>query len=144
MTTHILALTYLPKIEAVRSGLCCQTIRRYNPMRPKRPGDKLILHTWAGRPYRSKWDWRLETTISSAYLMEFPPSESDEPVMLLAGEGCTWTPLDDFDLMHIASMDCIERPSADSLCQTLRELNNMQTLADTEWEIIRWKPEARA
>jgi hypothetical protein len=141
MSTHIMALTYAPKIEAVKVGKCCQTIRRYNSDRPKRPGDKLIIHTWAGRPYRSKWDWRLETTISRILHLYFPDIQNGiRPTASVQGESA-WHISDEM-LTAIAIADGIEDPSAASLRATLKRLNGIDSLFGTEWEVIRWQPEA--
>ena len=51
-------MTYQPKIEGVKDGTIRQTTRIFNPDNPKEVGDKLLPHGWAGRPYRSTWDWR--------------------------------------------------------------------------------------
>lgn len=74
MATHIMALTYKPKIEAVKSLECRQTIRLLNPVRPKKVGDNFILHTWAGKPYRSGWDWRLNGSFKEITLLEPLPN----------------------------------------------------------------------
>jgi hypothetical protein len=61
MTTHILAITYKPKEEAVRTGACRQTIRPVSEAphaKPRRIGDDALLHGWKGVPYYSKWSWR--------------------------------------------------------------------------------------
>jgi hypothetical protein len=140
MATHILSLTYAPKIPLVKSGECAQTIRLRNPDRPKKVGDKLILHTWAGKPYRTKWDWRLETEISELELLEFPYPE--------------WV----FDgkfhrkLYELAARDGISVPDhkfpnlkmAFDLTDALAKLNGIRTVSDRLWDIIRWpKPTIR-
>jgi len=58
MTTHITAMTYPPKIEAVKSGECRQTTRIYNEKNPFKVDDFILIHGWEGRPYHSRWDWR--------------------------------------------------------------------------------------
>lgn len=66
MTTHIKALTYGPKIQAVKSGRCNQTIRPLTS-RQVTVGDRLLLHTWADKPYRSKWDWQKKFMVIAVY-----------------------------------------------------------------------------
>jgi hypothetical protein len=73
--THIKALTYKEKIPGVLSGDIRQTIRpiSYNlhticgksviTADPIRPGDKILFHGWADRPYRSPWSWRLKVNV---------------------------------------------------------------------------------
>ena len=63
MTTHIMAMTYKPKVEAVKNGVCRRTTRIYNEKNPFKVGDLVLIHGWAGRPYRSKWDWRRPTEL---------------------------------------------------------------------------------
>ena len=58
MTTHITAMTYKPKIEPIKTGGCRQTTRIYNENNPFKVGDLILIHGWAGRPYRSPWNWR--------------------------------------------------------------------------------------
>jgi hypothetical protein len=61
MTTHIIAVTYKPKIAGVRDGTIRQTIR---PGWGREVGDKVLLHGWAGRPYWSKWSWRRDEVLN--------------------------------------------------------------------------------
>lgn len=70
MTTHILSMTYQPKIEGVRNGTIRQTIRLYNEKRPFKVGDKLLIHGWAGKPYRSRWNWKANATIQESFEIE--------------------------------------------------------------------------
>jgi len=58
MTTHITAMTYAPKVEAIKNGDCRQTTRIYNEKNPFKVGDMVLIHGWDGRPYWSKWSWR--------------------------------------------------------------------------------------
>jgi len=50
-----LSIAYKPKIKAVLSGECQQTIRAGYKIRV---GDKVSFHGWEGQPYRSKWNDR--------------------------------------------------------------------------------------
>ena len=58
MTTHITAMTYPPKVEAIKNGDCRQTTRIYNEKNPFKVDDMILIHGWEGRPYWSKWSWR--------------------------------------------------------------------------------------
>lgn len=60
---HIKAFTYKEKIPDVRAGKCGQTIRPKG-IRPVSIGDTILFHGWAGIPYRSRWDWRLEIIVN--------------------------------------------------------------------------------
>jgi len=52
---YTLPLTYAPKIPAVLSGRCTQTIRLERKFRAR---DLIMFHGWEGKPYRSKWSFR--------------------------------------------------------------------------------------
>ena len=60
MKKHVMAITYKPKIEPVKDGSCIQTIRKG---RRFSVGDSVLIHGWEGRPYRSKWSWRLRVEV---------------------------------------------------------------------------------
>lgn len=130
MVTHIMSLTYVPKIEAVKAGTIRQTIRLQRSLNVKRQGDGLILHTWAGKPYRSQWDWRIKTTIK-------------EVTTLLYQDGKWWDfqtyqLLDDADLRAIAARDGIEEPTRENLEATLKKLNGLESLEFTIWDVVSW------
>jgi hypothetical protein len=143
MTTHIMSLTYGPKIEAVKSGEINQTIRLIRSSVVKRPRDKLILHTWEGRPYHSKWGWRFDTKITKRMLILIREDNEwfyyDDSDMLL-GRGIQphYRHLDIDELQKIAVKDGIDPPTFDNLCVTLMKLNDLKSLAGTTWEIITW------
>lgn len=133
MRTHTYAITYKEKIPLLKSGECRQTIRMHNPdaNMAKRPGDTLLLHTWAGLPYRTKWDWRKEYTITSV------------PQIIIVREGVWQMPGDsvvpttddesarahmrmltkaEFDLL--AKLDGIVPPTGEELVSVLVEVNS--------------------
>lgn len=63
MTKHVLSITYLPKIEPVKSGTCKQTIRKGRKMDV---GDPLQIHGWENNEaYRAKWSWRVYAKITT-------------------------------------------------------------------------------
>ncbi len=135
-TTHILSLTYKPKIDAVFSGECKQTIRLWHDKRPKRPGDKLILHTWQGRPYHSKWGKRLNVIIKDVCLLRFDDDITYPRIFSFTN--IIWVNTDEQTLVNIAKDDHIALPSGSMLKAVLRSLNNLNTLEGTTWEIINW------
>jgi len=144
MTTHILSMTYGPKIEAVKRGEVARTIRRYNPKKPKKVGDGLLIHTWAGKPYRSKWDWRMATEVIDKTILYFPMRWGANPQLLFNG-GTDYVDTDEIGLANIALLDGIPPQStqaltAELLCRTLRELNGLVELGlmGSTWEIIVW------
>jgi hypothetical protein len=133
--THILSLTYKPKIEAVKAGTIRQTIRLKRSDVEKRPGDKLLLHTWAGKPYRTPWDWRLETTITEriALLYQFGLWHYNENGHGQGYETARYGYMDE-----IAKLDGIDPPTIYGLTDTLARLNGLTSLENTFWEVIRW------
>jgi hypothetical protein len=52
-------MTYGPKIEPVKKLECRRTTRIYNEDNPFEVGDFALIHGWAGKPYRTPWNWRL-------------------------------------------------------------------------------------
>lgn len=144
MTTHILSMTYEPKIAGVRAGTIRQTIRRLNPANPFKLGDKLLIHGWAGKPYRSPWNWRLE-------------AEVKELDRLIVDSYC-WVLTDHWDLTHegyctalnpweyehdvidrIAKADGIEPPTGLGLKAVLESMHGPFTNEELEFQIIRWE-----
>jgi len=153
MTTHIMAMTYKPKIEAVFNGECGQTIRKYNPFNIKQPGDKLIVHTWEGKPYRSKWGKRLETEIaevkSRRLYWQWKKDEEKPGHYMWDFSGCVWHRLDEDDLRILAERDHIAKNEGQktpvgwtNLMLVLAQLNG-GSLANSEWDVIRWVTQSK-
>lgn len=119
MTTHIIALTYQPKIEAVFEGNIRQTVRAWFPGKPyKRVGDKIIIHTWQGKPYRSKWGNRMEAIVTEEFLITI--QDQDEAF-----------------LSELAVLDGIAPPTAAGLKETLAKLNPGYS---GFYQVVRWQP----
>ncbi|OPX65619.1 MAG: hypothetical protein A4E30_00290 [Methanomassiliicoccales archaeon PtaB.Bin215] len=141
--THILSLTYKPKIEAVKAGTIRQTIRLKRSDVEKRPGDRLLLHTWAGLPYRSKWDWRLNVRIKEIILLWHDGSETwwvydDSDFLKGRAIQPAYHPTYDDFLAELAKRDGIVPPTRQGLESTLKALNNLDSLKYTHWGVIRW------
>ena len=118
MTTHILSMTYAPKIEKVFSGEITQSIRRWWPGQPKKMiGDDLLIHTWEGKPYRSKWGKRLYAEITYLDIIDLTTM--------------TYPELDE-----LAKLDGIDPPTGAELKKVLWGLNGI----NFDYQIIRWKP----
>lgn len=114
-----MAMTYPPKIEAVFFGSIRQSIRAWFPGKPyKRVGDKLLIHTWRDKPYRSKWGNRLEAIITEEFLITI--HDQDEAF-----------------LSELAVLDGIVPPTATGLKETLSTLNPGYT---GFYQVVRWKP----
>lgn len=132
MTTHIMSLTYAPKIEAVKAGKINQTIRLKRSLVPKQVGDDLILHTWKEKPYRSKWDWRLKTKI--VYMDEL--SYLSGRWWLNDGSECSC--VEDEVMNAYARRDGIVPETKTALEATLMRLNGLTSLEYTLWDVIGW------
>lgn len=143
MTTHILSMTYQPKIEGVRNGTIRQTIRIYNPKRPFKVGDKLLIHGWEGRMYRSPWSWRMEEVVK-----ELDRLDCDSDV---------WVLWDNYDLKHegfcsavnpyecqhdvidaIAKADGISPATGLELKNVLERYHGKFTDKPVRFQVIRW------
>jgi len=143
MTLWIMAMTYPPKIEGVKSGAIRQTIREWNrtgadPPREKKVGDRLLLHTWAGIPYHSAWNWRLETAIRDVMKIR-------NNMEVKGGQWEVWAPnanayiaLDDSYMNYLAREDGIVPPNKKGLEDVLMKLNNNCCIIGSIWDVIRW------
>jgi hypothetical protein len=132
MAKYNLPLTYKPKIDAVISGACTQTIRAG---RRFEVGDLVSFHGWEGKSYRSKWSFRtpyrelrqvLDITINKKH-------------GIIHEKYCySWD--DDWDcatIKKIAKLDYINPPTGEALCDVLFGLNAKQG-SHFEAQIIRW------
>ena len=125
MRTHILSMTLGDKIDAVFDGECGQTIRLIRNDAPWYVGDKIIAHTWAGKPYRSPWARRLDTHVKELRYLYLEKGvgwfESAGPY--------TRQPIGDMlteqDLDELARLDFIRPPTASALIHTLMGLNGL-------------------
>jgi hypothetical protein len=133
MATHILAITYQPKIEGVKNGAIRQTIRPLSKV-PRKVGDKLLLHGWSGKPYRSPWNWRMEGQIFSALRIDctdygvldggFPESWRQKWV--------SW------QVDRIAELDGISPPTGLQLKHVLESYHGKFTDKPVQMQVIRW------
>ncbi|MCK5606842.1 hypothetical protein KAR91_33375 [Candidatus Pacearchaeota archaeon] len=135
MKKHVMALTYPPKIEAVRNGECTQTIRIGERVAV---GDSILFHGWEGKPYRSKWDWRKRVVVTevipvcfSYYGMHWIIEGNDFYSFFEWGE-----PVID----KLAMSDNILPPTGWELRKVLFKLNGGIPLNKPEkYQIIRWR-----
>jgi hypothetical protein len=136
LTTHILAITYKPKEEAVRTGACRQTIRPVSEAphaKPRRVGDDALLHGWKGVPYYSKWSWRRRdplTTVNPIRVSDagigkhFPGNSRSEWI-----QGWDTSYAD-----ALASLDFISPPTGIALRDVLRHYHDFPL----DMEVLRW------
>jgi len=132
MTKWTKAFTYIPKIKSVQTGTCRQTIR---PGHTVRVGDEILFHGWTGKPYRSKWSWRLRVKVNEVeYVLAF----REGLVYLEPAKHIHWKDLDD-----LAEADGIDPPTGEELKHVLTRMSNikLQSAVDgtgVELQIIRW------
>jgi len=129
-----MSITYLPKIPAVLSGECTQTIRRKGKKQIC-VGDIISFHGWQVRPYRSPWSWRKRVVVTDVYDIDV-----SRYWLGFAGEpgGYLWNS----DLCNkIATEDFIDPPTGEALRDALFGLNGAPK-EPAEYQIIRWEPTA--
>ena len=128
-----LPLTYQPKIQPVKEGICTQTIRTG---RMFKVGDLVRFYVWEGKPYRSK-----RTTIT-----EYMPIEMVFPINIhqwgiengksgMGGERYLWEQCD-----LLAEKDGIVPSTGEALRDVLIQKNGKIPPGGIEAQIIRWKP----
>ena len=121
-----MAITYEPKIEPVKDGRCTQTIRKGCKVSDC---DEILFHGWAGRPYRSKWDWRKRVKVYEVIDIEIS-SEG----MLIDGILHAWT---SWYPDRLAEYDFIYPPTGEELRDVLFGLNAVPAEPE-KYQIIRW------
>lgn len=126
-------MTYKPKIPAVRSGECTQTIRPKSK-RNIDTGDIILFHGWAGRPYRSKWSWRLTVKISE--LIDIWVSSGG---ISLDEKGEFFVPWNRRYCDKLAERDYIVPPTGKALGELLASMYRLGENNNPEpFQIIRW------
>lgn len=142
MSSHVMAVTYGPKVEGVRNGKIRQTIRMSHKFKE---GDNLLLHGWAGKPYRSPWSWRIKAVITSVndiiltedYVQYGILTRTElQDGQIIEGENwvsARWCePIVDL----LAKDDGVE--SGPELKKVLKSLNGIAKLNGQKFTIIRW------
>jgi len=143
-TTHIKAISYGPKKEAVRKGKCAQTIR-VEAKEPVMVGDKIIFHSWSKKPYRSKWGWRLRVVVTEAiYIMLHPDCilsrkklEGCESTAFISNGNGDWWEYRWADLAYLAELDGIDPPTGEELERLLKSMHG-DFEGGVPGQIIRW------
>ena len=123
------SITYEPKIPAVRDGRCTQSIRIETN---HKVGDIIVWHGWEGKPYRSKWSWRLETELIeeiSILIMEYGIVRYK---LGMLPRFFVWEDLD-----YLAKLDFIDPPTGLELKRVLFEKN--KNIVGKSGQILRWK-----
>ena len=139
-----ISMTYKPKIEAVRTGRCDQTIRRG---RKYKVGDEVTFYAWSGSPYRSKWAWRRATVLTEVIdirISENGISGQDEKGIFYS----PWRKGQYFAMStrwidELAARDFIEGGTGEDLHQALLLRNKHRRDKagfEGEYQIPRWNP----
>ena len=145
MARHVKSFTYGPKIQAVRSGECKQTIRPLGS-RPVNQGDIITFHGWDGQPYRSKWSWRVMAVVSGVEYIGltktgfYTVSKTIPYPEMMYYKFHTWDSRKGNDL---AKLDFIQPPTGKELGKLF---NSMYKLPDrdseidkpTKFQVIKW------
>jgi len=126
MRRLVMAITYLPKIKPVQDGRCTQTIRAGQRVAV---GDEILFHTWQGKPYRSKWDWRKRVTVVVVIDIEISVSG-----ISIDGNLHAWT---SWYPGRLAEYDFIDPPTGEALRDILFGLNGAPKEPQL-YQIIRW------
>lgn len=124
---HAKAFTYKPKIPGVRDGSITQTIRPKGS-RPVSKGDTVTWHGWKGKPYWSKWSWRLETEITEVLNITI----TNEGIIYENGAFVRWK-----EENWLAEKDGIKPPTGEELGRLMNSHYNLAM--GKQMQIIRWK-----
>ncbi len=139
-----LPLTYQPKIEPVRTGLCTQSIRVCTISKSKKYpgqiirkniGDLVRFYIWTGRPY-----WSPQKYITG--YMELV----DVKNCLIRKNGLDWLTLHGetglwewYELDRLAELDFIDPPTGEALRDVLISKNGNIPSEGIEAQILRWR-----
>ena len=132
MTTHIMPMTYEPKIEGVKNGTIRQTIRLLNGGREKKVGDVLIIHGWEGAPYRSRWGWQRREVINYTETFEATKNNIESDGFLTWAWGEAYA-------TDLAIKDGIDPPTGLELKNVLEKYHGrFHDFNPVHFQIIRW------
>ena len=146
MRTHIMSMTYAPKIEPIKTGDCRQTTRIYNEKNPFKVGDSILIHGWEGRPYRSPWNWRrpkepvtqiVDMVCNGLTATFWQNPITGEPI---GKESCPLLTLPWFDsvMNELARLDGIVPPKGMEYKGVLEGFHGKFTPEPQQFQIIRW------
>lgn len=133
-----IALTYEPKIEPVKEGMCTQTIRVVGKKGHKKEGDLVSFHGWKGRPHWSSWSWRIPyKEIWMAERIQIIPTGF---LFYHNGKFQKEVFWDDYEMGDLAKKDYIDPPTGAALHDVLVGKNGKIPNQGYEAQIIRWLP----
>ena len=122
---HIKAMTYKPKIPGMREGTIRQTIRIGSKVFM---GDTILFHGWEGRPYVTKWSWRM--TVIVANVIDIRAYETG---FIMYGHYNSWD-------SHIADIiaECDGVSSGEELGKLLTKMHQLGNVQGKMMQIIKW------
>ena len=133
---HVLPLTYKPKIENVRKGICKQTIRPVSIKKPKKIDDLIMFHGWSGKPYTSPWNWRTDYfIITEVFTIKFNIKRNFEKAVFEGDILRDNIPMNDFDKEDLAARDGFK----DLQDMYSYFFFNYPELRDMMFKVIRWE-----
>ena len=128
MSRFVMALTYKPKVLAVRNGDCRQTIRKVGK-RTIEPSDVITFHGWQDKPRRSPWSWDKKVVV-----FEVIPAKLSKDGMFIEGNLHAWA---SWYPTRLAEYDYIDPPTGEALRDVLFGLNGVPE-QPVDYIIIRW------
>ena len=126
-----MSITYEPKIAAVRSGECVQSIRKGERFAV---GDAIFLHGWTDpkKPYRSEWNNRMRATV-----VEVKPIDvSYYGIQTEDGTFYTWGTS---YANQLAQLDFIDPPAGIELRNVLFKLNMGVPDMPDRYQVVKWE-----
>lgn len=128
-------ITYEPKIEPVRKGLCTQTIRTG---RKFAVGDIIRFYRWTGKPYRSKRETITEY-MPLEYVFEIDIRKDGIVTYNFDGYADAIFEWETKDAARLAQLDGIVPPTGEALRDVLVSKNGKIPESGVEAQIIRWR-----
>ncbi|TFH40751.1 MAG: hypothetical protein E4G94_09050 [ANME-2 cluster archaeon] len=132
MTTkkHVMSIIYPPKIPAVLSGDCTQSIRAG---RNVSVDDEILFHTWDRKPYSKGSKWNNLKRVTVIEIQDIMISTDG----IGADNGHILYPWNDMMPRIWAEHDFIDPPTGEALRDVLFGLNGAPK-EPAEYQIIRW------
>lgn len=140
MRKRVMIMTYAPKIRAVQTGECAQTIRKGHKFEV---GGSVLIHGWAGTAYRSTWNKRMRVTIT-----EVTPIMVDDCLGVGTQDVSNplltdWHRWDSEYCGNLAAFDYIDPPTGAELKKVLFSLNEAPTIPE-RYQVVRWEIDVEA
>ena len=135
MSFHSVPLSYKPKLDAVFSGACRQTIRlgrRYAV------GDTVLFFEWTGRPRRSRWGRRITVKLTAVDKAILHPAGMAVLMGVAGWVTMPWDGCDGNTIATVAVADFIDPPTGEELKRVLEAFHGPFPVEGVEAQILRW------